>query len=141
MWSIDWSLSWSTYSSYRKSESFSNYESNKQISFLNHVFNILSCRIPQHIGKVIKHVKLYSVYMEFHFLILNNLKNGNIFKKKQLNEIIERLVSNKISFFFTNLALDHVFFNRKAHIFTINLSNFFEFVSTIFWFYFWKFLV
>jgi threonyl-tRNA synthetase len=31
---------------------------------------------------------IYNVFMVYHFQKLNNLKNGNIFKKKQLNVII-----------------------------------------------------
>ncbi len=49
-------------------------------------------RIPRHTGKAIVHVKVYNVYMVFHFQILNSLRNGNIFKKKLLNVIIVKLV-------------------------------------------------
>jgi hypothetical protein len=94
-------------------------------------------RIHPPIGKVIKVGKHYSVFMEFHFLIQNNWKNGNFFKKKQQNEIIERLVLNKISSSFMNLVLDHVSFIQKEHIFIINWSNLFEFVEE----HFFNFLI
>ena len=87
------------------------------------------CRIHQRIGMVIQHVKLSNVYMEYHFLIQNNLKNGNMFRKKLLNEIIERLDLNKISSPFMNLVLVRVSSIQKEHIFTINLLNFFVLVE------------
>ncbi len=127
MWSIDWSLPWSTYSSYRKSESICRYKSKEKWICLKYIEFV---RIHQRIGKVINLVKVYNVYMEYHFLIQNNLKNGNFFKKKQLNEIIERLVLNKISSSFMKWVLVHVSFIQKEHIFITNLSNFFEYVKS-----------
>jgi hypothetical protein len=85
---------------------------------------------------VIKHVKVCNVYMEYHFLIQNNSKNGNIFKKKQRNETTERLVLNRISSSFMNLVLDHVSFIQKEHTFITNLSNFFGFVELLLFYLF-----
>ncbi len=90
---------------------------------------------------MIKTVKLYNVFMEYHFLILNNLKNGNIFKKKQQNEIIERLVLNKNSSSFMNLVLVHVSFIQKEHIFIINLLNLFGFVQRFVFFFHFEFFI
>lgn len=47
-------------------------------------------------------------FMEFYFLILNSLKSGNIFRKRLLKEIIEKLVRLGIKLFYFVKLFDNL---------------------------------